>query len=137
MLARKDTPHLADPLTPIEVVESLGAGFFAENLVKCLNEVADEVKKHAPGTATGKVTVTLEVGYVGDELGCTFKDSYKIALPAREGMGSFFFATKDGIFKRDPRRPEFLFRTVDQGPGEIREVALAEQPLRESESRNE
>lgn len=121
----------------MEVVESLGAGFFAENLVKCLNEVADEVKKHAPGTATGKVTVTIDVGYVGDELGCTFKDSYKIALPSREGLGSFFFATKDGIYKRDPRRPEFLFRNVDQETGEIREPELSQQTVRESEPRNE
>lgn len=128
---------MPDPLTPLEVVESMGAGFFAENLVKCLNEVADEVKKHAPGTATGKVTVTIDVGYVGDELGCTFKDSYKIALPAREGLGSFFFATKDGIFKRDPRRPELQIRFVDQQTGEIREPELPTQTVRESEPTNE
>lgn len=129
---KKGNPALPAPLEAVEVVATLGAGFFPQKLLDCLSEVCEEVKKHAPGTA-GSVAVKFDITYIGDEIGCAIKDSYKVTFPSREGLGSFYFS-KNGLHKSDPRRPEFVYRTVDQDTGEIRDGDQVALPVRESDN---
>jgi hypothetical protein len=120
-------------LEPIEIVARLGASQFPERLVAALSQVADEVRKLPPG-AKGKVTVKFEIGRADNEIGVWITETYSVGLPPKEGMGAHFYAL-EGLHKSDPRQPVLLVREVDQETGEIRDVRLPEQQLRESEPR--
>ena len=93
-------------------VQRLGGGHFVDELYAAILRVSEEVQ--ATGR-TGKVSVTLTVSRPkgGDPAIVTVEEAIRIALPASEATGSFFFAVDGELHQRDPRQPELPLRVVD------------------------
>lgn len=114
-----------------KVITKLGGSRFVIELAQALGEVSAVCRERGKGTK-GNVAVKFVLENVGDRR-IVINEGIKQSLPESISRGAIFYEQEGELFDRDPAAPDFFYRVVDAGTGEIRETPAVEVPARESE----